>query len=93
MFLFIMLLFPGKLKAKFWFIPFSLLLIYFVAILRIVFLGLVYKFQPSWFDFLHKFLFNVLFFLIFFLLWLVWVKWFYKKNPVFSKSDLKPKED
>ena len=77
MFLFIMLLFPGPWKPKTWFIPVSLLFIYFVAILRIVFLGIVFKYHPSWFNFLHEIIFNIIFFLIFFSLWMVWVKYFY----------------
>lgn len=93
MFLFIMLFFPGRLLAKLWFIPVSLVIIYVMAILRIVFLALVFKYAPTWFPFLHDYLFNVIFFFLFFVLWLVWVKWFYKKKPVFSKSNLKPKVD
>lgn len=93
LFLFILIFFPGPWISKLWFIPVSLIIIYFITILRIVFLGLSFKYQPTWFDFLHEYLFNFIFFLLFFLLWLVWVKWFYKKKPVFLKSDLKPKED
>jgi exosortase/archaeosortase family protein len=78
MFLVIMLFFPGPRKAKLWFIPVTISFIYLVVILRIVFLGLIYKFRPDWFKLFHEYLFNILFFLIFFVLWLVWVKYFYK---------------
>ena len=80
MFLFIMILFPGPWKHKLWFTPLSLLFIYFISIIRIVFLGLIFKSHPGWFNFVHEYLFNILFFLIFFLLWLICVKYFYLKN-------------
>ena len=89
MFLFIMLFFPGKQLAKLWFIPLSLTLIYFIAVLRIVFLGLAYKYEPTWFYFLHEYLFNLIFFALFFALWLAWIKWFYKKRSPVSETKLK----
>lgn len=92
MFLFLILFFPGRWLMKLWFIPVSLVLIYLMAILRIVFLGLVYKYQPTWFHFIHVYLFNLLFFLLFFIMWLAWIKWFSGKKPLISEPDLKPNE-
>ena len=80
MFLFIMLLFPGSYKMKLWFIPASLVTIYLIVILRIVFLSLIYLHIPDWFNFFHNYIFNLIFFFLFFLLWLLWIKYFYKKS-------------
>ena len=93
MFMFILIFFPGKWTSKHWFIPVSLILIYCISILRIVFLGMAYKYHPGWFAFLHEYLFNIVFFGLFFLLWLAWVKWFYRKKTVISETKLEPKEN
>jgi len=92
MFLFIILYFPGRLTAKLWFIPASLLIIYCMAILRIVFLGLAYRYRPAWFSFMHEYLFNIIFFFLIFMLWIAWINWINKKSQVISDSDLKSEE-
>ena len=80
MFIFIMLLFPGPWKANLWFIPLSLLIIFAIVILRVVFLVIIFHFHPSSYYLFHDFLLNYVFFGIFFILWLVWVKYFYMKH-------------
>lgn len=79
MFIFLMALFPGPWKHKLWFIPSGVVLIYVIAVLRIIFLCVVFVYKPEWFDFLHNFLINIFFFFVFFVLWLYWVKYFYLK--------------
>lgn len=80
MYLFIMLLFPGPWKAKLWFIPLSLMIIFAIVILRVVALFMLLDYHPAYYLLFHNFLLNYIFFGIFFLLWLFWVKYFYLKH-------------
>lgn len=75
MFATLILLFPGRLKIKVWFLPLALFLIFAVAIFRIVFLSvLVSGLHLDAFQFFHEYIFNIVFFVIFFFMWLFWLK-------------------
>lgn len=69
--LMLMLTVRGGWKQKLWFIPFGWVCCYGFNILRITIITLFIEFHPSWFDFLHGFLFKYMFYGMMFALW-VW---------------------
>lgn len=74
MFAILILVFPGGYKIKLWFLPLALILIFGVAILRIVFLSvMVSGLHMNAFHLFHEYIFNIVFFVIFFLLWVFWL--------------------
>jgi len=75
-FIIIIVLFPGYLKHKLWFIPAGVVVLHFVNIFRIVGLSLILKPWPSHFHFFHDYVFKTLFYAVIFLLWVMWVEFF-----------------
>lgn len=72
--IFIMLLFPGPWKHKFWYIPLGIIIIHFVNIIRIVGLSLTLIPWPQHFNFFHDYIFKTFFYFMIFVMWVVWVE-------------------
>lgn len=79
--LFLMVLFPGPLKHKAWYIPAGILVIYLVSIVRISGLAVALTYQPLQFDFYHDYIFKTMFYVSIFTMWVIWVEVFKKKSP------------
>lgn len=73
------LIFPGKIKYKAFFIPAGILLIHLLNIARLVGLALTVLYAPKSLDFNHKYTFTIIIYGIIFLLWILWVKKYSKK--------------
>lgn len=68
--------FKGNWKKTILFGLISSFLIYFMNILRIVFLGVALDAYPQYSNFLHKIIFPAIIYGFIFLLWVIWVKYF-----------------
>ena len=71
-----MLVYPGSWKKKLWFIPFGIITIHLINVLRIIGLALtVFYFpDPELLDFNHTYTFTVLVYGYVFYLWFLWSK-------------------
>ncbi len=70
----LMLTTRGGWRHKWWYIPLGWLCAYGFNVLRIVSIALLTEFHPSWFDFLHLYLFKYLFYGFLFLLWVLFIE-------------------
>lgn len=88
MYIFAMLVvaYPGsKNKHKFWFIPMGFVVLHLVNIIRMIVLSFVII-NYDYFDFVHGFVFRVVFYGATFLLWYIWIKKFVDQSS-FDKED------
>jgi len=93
------LVYPGNVKTKLWYIPFGLSIIYFLNILRIAGLSLTQLYYPEYLDLNHHTVFKYTVYTAIFILWAVWISKFNKTkenlvgndtiNLDLDKSDLK----
>jgi exosortase/archaeosortase family protein len=74
LFTLIMLLSRGSCLHKLWFIPLGWLMVYLFNIMRIAIIALLIHHHPTWFEFLHTYLFKYLFYGMIFALWVVWTE-------------------
>jgi len=70
--IFIMILYPGPTKKKYWYIPLSVLVVLFSAMVHFLILSIVLAETPEYFPFAHSQLSRWIFFFFFFLIWLFW---------------------
>lgn len=70
------LIMPGSMRNKLWFLPVGLALILALNIVRIVLLVLIHHYRPEWLYFNHKYTFVVIVYGAVFLLWMWWVNRF-----------------
>jgi exosortase family protein XrtF len=83
LFVVFVLWYPGHQKAKLWFIPFGLITIHILNILRVVALALIAFYKPGALDFNHTYTFTFLVYGYIFFLWMWWVnKYAGKKTQV-----------
>ena len=68
--------YPGHQKAKWWFIPFGILTIHLLNIIRVVALALIANYNPLALDFNHTYTFTFIVYGYIFLLWVWWVNRF-----------------
>ncbi|HHZ65226.1 MAG TPA: exosortase family protein XrtF [Flavobacteriales bacterium] len=73
------LAYPGTVKYKLLLIPFGILTIHIINILRIVGLCIMAKHTPSLFELNHHYTFTVVVYTYIFLLWVLWVNKFANK--------------
>ena len=71
--------YPGKPKYKLLLIPFGILTIHIINILRIVGLCLMAKHTPGLFELNHHYTFTIVVYAYIFLLWVIWVNKFANK--------------
>lgn len=76
---FLFLLFPGPWSHKLWFIPASMILMFFVNIFRIVALSFVLIYWPTQWDFIHLWIMRPFYYVVIFFEWVVWVEYFKNK--------------
>ncbi|MEI8203131.1 MAG: exosortase/archaeosortase family protein [Bacteroidota bacterium] len=98
----LMLVFPGPLKHKLWYIPMGVLLVFLTNVFRIVSLAEIVRFSPSSFQWAHDYVFRPFFYVVIFSLWVIWVEYFKNKKKfrwkllfvknLFSKTSAKPSE-
>ncbi len=73
------IVFPGKIKSKLWYIPLGLLLISIINIIRISGLSLTLFYYPEGYDkYDHHALFNYLVYILIFFMWFFWIRRFSK---------------
>ncbi|UKN01557.1 archaeosortase/exosortase family protein [Paracrocinitomix mangrovi] len=77
------LAFPGKWKAKMWFVPLGMLIIHLANIIRVCALLLIYDKYPEYLDFNHLYTFTIFVYAIILILWL----WYIKKFSLYAKKD------
>jgi len=70
--------FPGSVKHKLWFIPFGLVLIHFLNVIRVAALAMIQFKAPQYLDFNHRYTFTFIVYGVIFLFWVIWVKKFSK---------------
>lgn len=73
--------YPGHQKAKLWFIPFGIITIHILNILRVVALAMISLYSPNWLDFNHSYTFTFIVYAYIFFLWMWWVNSFANKSP------------
>jgi len=78
--------YPGPVKKKLLFIPFGLVTIYLINILRIVGLCIITLYAPEMLDFNHHYTFTITVYAYIFLLWIIWVNR-YSKTPSAIHND------
>ncbi len=78
--------FPGRINTKLWFIPMGLIIIFIINILRIVGLYLTNKYLPQYMNINHHMVFKYTVYACTFLLWYIWIKKFRKKKAVEVKE-------
>jgi len=73
--------YPGLQKAKWWFIPFGIISIHLLNILRVASLALIANYYPKYLDFNHSYTFTFFIYGYIFFLWVWWVNKFSSKKP------------
>lgn len=68
------LIFPGKIKHKLFFIPVGLLIIHILNIIRLVGLAMIVVYFPKSLEFNHKYTFTFIVYAVVFLMWVIWIK-------------------
>ncbi|MBI3511379.1 MAG: archaeosortase/exosortase family protein [Bacteroidetes bacterium] len=76
LFTFFIAAYPGKWIYKLFYIPAGITVIHFLNIFRIVLLCIIVKNHPSWLEFNHTYLFQILMYGIIFFMWYYWIKKF-----------------
>jgi exosortase family protein XrtF len=74
------LAYPGSQKDKWWFIPFGVVTIHILNILRVSALAIIKFKAPDWLDFNHTYTFTLLVYGYIFLLWMWWVNKYASKE-------------
>jgi len=67
------LAFPGNQRDKWWFIPFGILTIHILNVIRVVGLTLITYYAPEWLEFNHTYTFTFIVYSYILLLWIWWV--------------------
>ena len=68
------LIFPGKIKHKLFFIPAGLLVIHILNIIRLAGLAMIVVYYPKSLEFNHKYTFTFIIYAVVFLMWVIWIK-------------------
>lgn len=82
LFVVFILWYPGHQKSKFWFIPFGIVTIHLLNIIRVVCLAIIAKHSPAWLDFNHSYTFTFIVYAYIFALWVWWVNKFANKTSI-----------
>jgi exosortase/archaeosortase family protein len=70
--LIIFIFYPGPWKKKLWFLPSTVLFIFFAALIHLALLGLVLALDPPLYEFAHSWITRIIFYGMFFLMWIAW---------------------
>jgi len=82
------LVFPGKITSKIWYIPLGLAVIYLLNIIRISALVYIDLCCPQYLDVNHDFIFKYTTYFFIFILWVIWIR---KYSAVRNKSFSTPR--
>jgi exosortase family protein XrtF len=85
------LIFPGKVINKLWYIVLGIVLVFLANVLRVMSLGWIYVHWPATLDFNHKYTFTFLVYGFIFSLWMLWVKHFSTVKKQHAPSDIQEK--
>ena len=66
--------FKGPLTKKIWFIPFGVLIIYILNLIRICALALLVTINPEIWELNHKFIFTIIVYSFIFMMWRYWIQ-------------------
>ena len=66
------LTYPGSIIKKLWYIPFGIITIHILNVLRVVALTIIVKYYPEALDFNHTYTFTILVYSYVFVLWYLW---------------------
>ncbi len=69
-----MVFYPGPLKQKLWFLPFGLITIHLINVLRIMALCIIVTYDYAYLDFNHNYTFTIIVYGYMFFLWILWAK-------------------
>ena len=72
--------YPGNKKAKLWYLPLGIAIVYFINIIRIISLALMAYYSPQYLDFNHTYTFTFIAYSVVFGLWMLWVNKFSNTN-------------
>lgn len=72
--------FKASIKSYVWFVPMGIIFIAVANVIRIVLIGLIYLYYPSFTDAAHDYLFPGIIYGSVFLLWMIWVKYIATSN-------------
>jgi exosortase family protein XrtF len=79
--------YPGYQKSKFWFIPFGVLAIHILNILRVIALMFIGRYlPPEYLQFNHTYTFTFIVYAFIFWLWMIWIN-------KFSNKEIKPSHE
>lgn len=67
-----MIFYPGPWKQKIWFLPFGILTIHLINVLRIMALCIIVTYDYAYLDFNHNYTFTILVYGYMFFLWIWW---------------------
>lgn len=85
------IVFPGRIKSKLWYIPFGLFLISIINILRISGLSLTLYYYPEGYDkYDHHALFNYVVYIAIFFMWFFWIRRYSKYQKKKKYGNKKP---
>ncbi|MFZ4520125.1 MAG: archaeosortase/exosortase family protein [Bacteroidales bacterium] len=73
-FILLLMVYPGLLKHKLWYIPMGMVIIHFTNIFRIVLLSLVSIYKPEWWHIAHDLVLRGMFYVVILILWIIWVE-------------------
>lgn len=68
--------YPGNIKAKYWYLPLGIILVYSLNLIRIISLALIAFYSPEYLDFNHTYTFTFIAYSFVFGLWMLWVNKF-----------------
>ena len=66
--------YPGNPKAKLWYLPSGILIVYLINVIRIVALAMIAYYAPEYLHFNHTYTFTFIAYSAVFGLWMLWVK-------------------
>lgn len=70
----------NTIKHKLWYIPFGILIVHTINIIRIISLSIIAFYSPEYLDFNHTYTFTFIVYSIVFGLWMLWVNKFAEKK-------------
>jgi exosortase/archaeosortase family protein len=82
----LMMVYPGSLKQKFWYIPLGIVIVHITNLFRITGLSVVIIHWPAYWDFSHDYLFRPFFYVVIFSLWVLWVERISRLKTRFEKT-------
>lgn len=72
----LLIVLPGKIIHKTWFIPLGISMIHFLNIFRVSMLSVLALYKPEWIAFNHKYTFTLFIYAVIFVCWMIWVNFF-----------------